>query len=113
MSCDVSCDAQQERTAVRRHRNIRCFTLPQGQPLSSFFTATADFTDALFTVDFGRHADPGLFKDSPCGEPVTARTSLSLQRVVDECEECLGEGPLDFRIVQEKIALSSDFSGNL
>lgn len=33
-------------------------------------------------------------------------TSLSLQRVVDECEECLGEGPLDFRIVQEKIALS-------
>lgn len=38
------------------------------------------------------------------------RTSLSLQRVVDKCEECLGEGPLDFRIVQEKIALSYKIS---
>lgn len=74
---------------------------------SEGLTLTADFTDALFTVDFGRRRRPRPFQRlhrvarlSPHG------TSLSLQRVVDECEECLGEGPLDFRIVQEKIALS-------
>lgn len=58
----------------------------------------------VFTVDFGwAEVWVGFYKDFNGETPSPRRTSLLSK--VDELEECLGEGPLDFTIVQEKIAL--------
>lgn len=85
--------------------------LPQGQPLSSPHTIRASQqTDSIFYLIRSLWTLVGRsrpFQRLDCVVRLSPHwTSLSLQRVVDECEECLGEGPLDFRIVQEKIALS-------
>lgn len=58
----------------------------------------------VFTVDFGwAEVWVGFYKDFN-GETSSPRRTSLLSKV-DEWEECLGEGPLDFTIVQEKIAL--------